>query len=228
MAKKRETELLAQLEESRKRETELSAQLEESRRKETELTAQLEKLKKDVQVLTQPPPLSLSSAPAQTYKVGDRGPAGGIIFCDKGDNSDGWRYLEAAPNDLGKAVWSWSINWPVGTKYGIGSGKRNTELIIAELNQKGESGSAAQLCKEYTLNGYNDWFLPSKDELNLLYRNLKKNNLGGFLYDSYWSSSQDIYYDAWVQRFSDGSQYLFNYCFKNDAYLVRAVRAFNF
>ena len=40
------------------------------------------------------------SAFADDYKVGDEGPAGGIIFYDKGEYSDGWRYLEAAPADV--------------------------------------------------------------------------------------------------------------------------------
>ena len=40
------------------------------------------------------------------YKVGDTGPAGGIIFYDKGDNSDGWQYLEAAP-----AEFEFEANW---------------------------------------------------------------------------------------------------------------------
>jgi len=34
------------------------------------------------------------------YAVGDTGPAGGIVFYDKGSESDGWRYLEAAPTEL--------------------------------------------------------------------------------------------------------------------------------
>jgi transcriptional regulator with XRE-family HTH domain len=45
------------------------------------------------------------STQAQTqthlYKIGDTGPAGGLIFYDKGNNIGGWRYLEAAPADLG-------------------------------------------------------------------------------------------------------------------------------
>jgi hypothetical protein len=43
---------------------------------------------------------------SQSYKIGDTGPAGGIVFYDKGDNSDGWQYLEAAPPDF-----EFSANW---------------------------------------------------------------------------------------------------------------------
>jgi len=41
-----------------------------------------------------------------SYKVGDTGPAGGIVFYDKGDNSDGWQYLEAAPPEF-----EFETNW---------------------------------------------------------------------------------------------------------------------
>jgi len=41
-----------------------------------------------------------------SYRIGDTGPAGGIVFYDKGDNSDGWQYLEAAPVDF-----EFSANW---------------------------------------------------------------------------------------------------------------------
>ncbi|GHU33390.1 hypothetical protein FACS1894172_11810 [Spirochaetia bacterium] len=34
---------------------------------------------------------------SKVYVIGDTGPAGGLIFYDKGDYSDGWRYLEVAP-----------------------------------------------------------------------------------------------------------------------------------
>jgi hypothetical protein len=43
---------------------------------------------------------------SQSYKIGDTGPAGGIIFYDKGDNSDGWQYLEAAPPEF-----EFTANW---------------------------------------------------------------------------------------------------------------------
>jgi len=183
----------------------------------------------------------------QTFEIGDLGPAGGIVFYDKGNDSDGWRYLEVAPKDLGNAEWGlygYDIN---GTDTRIGFGKRNTELIIAALNLRGENGKAAQLCREYTLNGYDDWFLPSKDELDLIYINLKhnvnkgklhflryemklsKNKFEFFSNYWYWSSSQDDSDSncAWAQRFNIRSQGNFNdYNDKKYMYRVRAVRAF--
>jgi len=161
----------------------------------------------------------------QTYKIGDCGPARGIVFYDKKDNKDGWRYMEAAPNNLQNAEWGLDGENLVGTNIKIGFGKQNTELIIKALDLRGESGTAVQLCKEYTLNGYNDWFLPSKNELLKLYKNLKENNLGNFTSDWfwYWSSSQENSDYAWLHRFSDGVQYA---CGKNFTGSVRAVRVF--
>ena len=43
---------------------------------------------------------------SQSYKVGDKGPAGGIVFYDKGDKTDGWQYLEAAPPEF-----EFEANW---------------------------------------------------------------------------------------------------------------------
>jgi hypothetical protein len=129
--------------------------------------------------------------------------------------------MEASPVDLGLAY-----NTPydvAGTENGIGSGKNNTELIITALNQKGENGSAAQLCKAYTLNGYNDWFLPSAGELDLMYRNLKQRGLGNFG-NYYWSSSESSNYYAYVQGFTSGNKSA-NFG-KNNTALVRAVRTF--
>jgi len=165
-------------------------------------------------------------APAQ-YKIGDRGPAGGIVFYDKGNNNDGWRYMEAAPVDFLNAEWGAYGISVTGTGTGIGSGKQNTELIIAALNQNKESGKAAQLCKVYTQGGYRDWFLPSKDELDLMYKNLKQSNLGGFQSGYYWSSSQYSGNIAWYQGFRDGNQLDHSKSlYKRNKCYVRAVRAF--
>ena len=161
------------------------------------------------------------------YTIGDTGPAGGIIFYDAGVELNGWRYLEAALIDFNAQWGPYGMNIP-GTGLSIGDGKQNTQLIVAELNLLGETGQAAQLCTNLNSGGYNDWFLPSRDELNLLYTNLHKKGLGNFnnSYDPfYWSSSQYQYntVSAWYQAFSDGSQ---EYMYKDFAILVRAVRAF--
>jgi hypothetical protein len=105
----------------------------------------------------------------------------------------------------------------------IESGKLNTQIIADWLQYAGESGRAAQICAGLEINGFTDWFLPSKDELDLMYKNLKYIGLGGFSNNVYWSSSQGIYFAAWFQRFSDGYQKSDS---KKDGYLVRAVRSF--
>ncbi|MFP3043594.1 DUF1566 domain-containing protein, partial [Treponema primitia] len=91
------------------------------------------------------------------------------------------------------------------------------------LRQNGQTGMAAQLCTGYTGGEKNDWFLPSKDELDLIYKNLKAKGLGSLDGRWYWSSSENGSSVAWVQDFSDGSQYGRG---KNATSSVRAVRAF--
>jgi hypothetical protein len=164
------------------------------------------------------------------YRIGDAGPAGGLIFYDKGDNTDGWRYLEAAPKDAGTAKWSAGGNPLSRTSTEVGMGKWNTDYIERYLRGNGESNCAAQLCLSYSQGGYRDWFLPSKDELNLMYTNLELKNMGGFSVGWYWSSSQSHEDGAWCQRFSDGVQYSDGSwgrtAAKSHSYPVRAVRQF--
>jgi len=158
----------------------------------------------------------------KTYKIGDTGPAGGIVFYDKGRVSDGWRYLEAAPAGTeAEVVWGPAAD-VAGTGTAVGSGNRNTRLIVAAL---GANESAARLCANLKVNEYKDWFLPSIDELDLMYKNLKQKGLGGFKDGFYWSSSQDSgnYYLALTRLFSDGKQYIGYKDYDNN---VRAVRSF--
>jgi TolB-like protein len=157
------------------------------------------------------------------YKIGDTGPAGGLIFFDKGVFESGWRYLEAAPHDIGPAQWGASGHSVGGTKTDIGSGKQNTARILEYLKTAQETGRAAQLCAALDAGGYKDWFLPDKDELNLMYRNLKAKGLGGFSNVYYWSSSEDYSSYAWYQSFDGGRQ---NYNYRYSTLSVRAVRAF--
>jgi len=180
---------------------------------------------------TPPPAAKPAPAPVQIYKIGDKGPAGGIVFYDKGNNSDGWRYMEVSPKYLGQTEWDNAKMFQVkisGTKAGIGEGKRNTELIIAVHKNKNKKGTAALKCGEYTLNGFSDWFMPSKDELNELFKN--QNKVGEFnritttgLPGYIWSSTQNERNNdkVWVQYSNQQID-----VDKNSEFWVRAVRYF--
>jgi len=181
-------------------------------------------------------------------KVEDIGPGGGHVFYDKGWETDGWRYLEAAPSDilLGDSASYHSFgyyrtssngsNQTVGTGTRIGSGKENTELLVAAMKSAAYSSSsgstttalyAAKVCADLvvTKDGvvYDDWFLPSKDELNEMYQKLQRNNLGGFYEGSYWSSSEYDARNAWSQGIVTGAQYKSS---RGSGNRVRPVRAF--
>jgi len=159
---------------------------------------------------------------AVVWKVGEPGPAGGLVFYDMGINWFGWRYLEAAPEDASLGIQWYNgsyVNVKTDTK--IGSGMANTEAIIAA---QGSGSYAATLCRNLNTGGFSDWFLPSKDELNLLYTVLAKNGVGGFAQNYYYSSSQSYdYVCALSQHFFSGSQ---DEGAKSDTDHVRAVRAF--
>jgi len=165
-----------------------------------------------------------SKAEGKTYKIGDKGPAGGWIFYDKGNSDGGWRYLEAAPVDQSiKTRWGCfgdSISGARGTA--IGTGKSNTQAIVKKCF---DPEMASRLCTDYRGGGKSDWFLPSKDELDLMYKNLKKAGIGDLDGSGYWSSSEDesADYNASIQDFSSGFQ-----CTLSKVYTVRvrAVRAF--
>jgi hypothetical protein len=78
----------------------------------------------------------------------------------------------------------------------------------------------------YRGGGFTNWRLPDRGELSLMHTNLRRNNLGGFNSDYYWSSEQYNTTSAWYQYFSIiGNQ---DYASKSTSFRVRAVRSFNF
>ena len=121
------------------------------------------------------------------------------------------------------AILSYQETAVTGTLLTIGTGSANTDKII---DQNGVGITyAAGLARAYSGGGYNDWFLPSKDELNKLY--LNRGAIGGFDENlvTFWSSSESDVSSAWSQNLSSGSS--FDYYPKSYSGLrVRAVRAF--
>ena len=166
----------------------------------------------------------------QGYAIGDTGPAGGLIFYENLNfEADGWRYLEAAPFDQSAgAKWGCFRNLIPGAKgIAVGTGKQNTQDILAACS---EPDSAARICANLSVNGVRGWFLPSRDELALLYRNLKAKGAGDFrdggVADNftYWASSQDTADMAAHIDFADlGRQHGDD---KDFPRRVRAIRSF--
>jgi len=126
----------------------------------------------------------------------------------------------------------------IGDEYGGGivffvDGTGEHGLIAAKEDLRGHSSGgqegrfvwldAKAACHDFVSNGYSDWFLPNKEQLNQLY--LRKGVVGGFADYStgYWSSSESSVTNAWLQLFVNGYQ-----SHSNKGYVsrVRAVRAF--
>jgi uncharacterized repeat protein (TIGR02543 family) len=160
---------------------------------------------------------------SKIYALRDIGPAGGWIFYDKGSVSDGWRYLEAAPSDQSTgAPWGcYGVSISGADSEVVGTGEQNTIDIEAGCIT---SGTATDICANLSLGGYSDWFLPSIDELVLMYENLKVYGIGGFGSGSfYWSSSEYSADYAWYLGFYNANQ---NFNDKGNPERVRAARAF--
>lgn len=153
---------------------------------------------------------------------------GGIVFYilqpgDPGYIAGQTHGLIAAVSDLSAAEWGCNgTTIPGADGTALGTGNQNTIDIMAGC---ATAGIAARLCGDLVLNGYSDWYLPSKDELNKLYIN--KGVVGGFAYSGYWTSSEFSSTHAWGQDFGafiPGQQDL--YIKTGGTASVRAIRAF--
>ena len=100
----------------------------------------------------------------------------------------------------------------------LGSSKASSDHYYGK---KASWKKANKICDDLEINGYSDWYLPSKDELNKLY--LNKTTIGGLTNTWYWSSTEYANNIAWRQNFLIGTQ---NFYYKNVPYYLRAVRAF--
>lgn len=205
-----------------------------------------------------------------TGDIGDTGPGGGTIFYKRSTpftcgptRSATCKYLEAAPSlwNGGAADPSnrWAQQLPIAydtgtvgssggdtaTSQAIGWGYRNTRAIVAQGNTN-TSTSVSPIADSHTVTVlgvvYDDWYLPSRDELNQMCKwarnqswvsdatacdNSGTLNTGpgasGFSTGYYWSSSEYVATMAFPQDFTTGSQaasYKYNYCY------IRPIRSF--
>jgi hypothetical protein len=156
------------------------------------------------------------------YSVGDTGPAGGVIFyddeADGNDDISGARYLEAWTSNEGDLQWKIDQTATPGTSEDFGTGYANTYTAMA-----GADYPAAETARNATHGGYDDWFIPSLDELSLLYS--QRDTVGGFNTNWYWSSSEWASNSALgrMVQFATGSP---SSSAKDSDLTVRLIRAF--
>jgi len=178
------------------------------------------------EVLNFPPPQVPTKLTSPLYKIGDSALGGKIAYIlqqgDSGYDANLQHGLVAAISDQTSGIrWHNGTNKTTGAKgIVIGTGFANTNSIISAQGETTTS-YAAGLARAYKGGGYDDWFLPSKDELNKLYIN--KLIIGGFANNNYWSSSEQDFDFAFKRNFINGDQ---NFNTKVNVFYVRAIRAF--
>lgn len=161
----------------------------------------------------------------KTYK-------GGLLFyIDTDNNYDNLDGLIAALNDQDENKLAWgcdamdieglafsgSISTPEvfeGAK--IGEGKNNTDLILKSCEQE---NIAARVIRDYG----EEWSLPSREELTMMYENLHIKGHGNFQDEFYWSSTILDSFNSWYMKFEDGERY---YEGRKRLKKVRAVKYF--
>jgi hypothetical protein len=140
---------------------------------------------------------------------------GGVVFYVDGN---GHGLIAATSDQSIGALWGCE-GTGITTLNTINTGLVNTEAIYVSCPQV---DIAARICYDLELNGYTDWYLPSKDELDLIYQNQAA--IGGFNNGLYWSSSQSTSTTAFYKNFSNGNS---SSNFKSSYYYrVRAIRSF--
>lgn len=129
--------------------------------------------------------------------------------------------ISATTDQIINITWNWggSTVSTGATGTALGTGNSNTNTIV---NVYGSGTYAAKLCFDLVLNGYSDWYLPSREEMSKMI--LNKNAIGGFSSANYWSSSEFSGTNAYYSNFTSGSANLIGA--KNTVANVRAVRSF--
>ncbi len=171
-------------------------------------------------------PISVTATAEYKPVIGDFKYGGVIFYIDETGTSG---LVCAVTDQSASAEWGcYGTEITGADETSVGTGAQNTPEILTDCLT---DGIAADICTELTLNNYNDWFLPSKDALNLMAENIATinataiaNSGTAFTVDYYWSSSEANSTGAWVIYF-DGSSVAENYG-KNSDFYVRAVRAF--
>jgi hypothetical protein len=164
-----------------------------------------------------------------TAQIGDYFQGGILFYVDE----SGEHGLISAQSDLGQFEWGCYGEYIDGADgESIGTGYQNTLDIVAGCS---ETSIAASIAIAYESGGYNDWYLPSRDELYEMYNTIGNGsmltatagNIGSFISGLYWSSSEVNNNHAWLINFYHGNLTpSANSYGKGGLNLVRVIRSF--
>jgi hypothetical protein len=176
---------------------------------------------------------SLSGGTTFSHYIGERF-GGGVIFHLYRDSLGLEHGLILAPNDIcNMCYWDSTAACLAGNCIYVRAnstwnGAKNTQDIIDDV---GNAGTAAAICASYNGSGFNDWYLPSVQELNMVWNNMVDVNRGMEAipgaqimdFAVYWSSTEMQSQGAWNFSMMTGQG---SYWDKVVTYKVRAVRKF--
>jgi hypothetical protein len=161
----------------------------------------------------------LASCAKSKHKIGDMYKGGYIFYINN------WgKGMCAAPKDASKGIrWGCYGKLIEGADgFERGDGEQNTKDILSGCD---EVKSAAYVSDNYATADYDDWYLPSIEELELMYNELHVQGIGEFYGGPYWSSTQNFSLGAWYLNFSTGERSN-NRNKADDGLKVRAIRSF--
>ena len=209
-------------------------------------------------------PAAPSCAAGGTCIAGETGPGGGKVFYVHATTftcgptlGDSCKYLEAAPT-TGTPAWTdanyaFSGNTTVAIGVdaqgvAVGTGYKNTLAIVGQSSGGNTASKAGTISRAYAGGSKNDWYLPSKDELNQMCKwargqawtsdatvctssgtiNTGSGAAGFSTATSYWSSTEVSADNVWTQSYTDGTgtSFLTKSSFISPGLRVRPIRAF--
>ena len=189
-------------------------------------------------------------APNQHIRLEILAPAGGIVFYTRFDSRSSidsdklspvpWNYIEVLTYDLPESQWG-CANTSIENAQGLelGAGDYNTYTIVAfhdalndfynnptDCHEASNGTVAAKVCADLVVNGFDDWVLPSKEEMDYIYQNVHLQGDGNFNLNAlYWTSTEHDYSTAYAMDFNTGGQgYMCKPC--HETTRIRAIRYF--
>ncbi|MCC5935365.1 MAG: DUF1566 domain-containing protein [Balneolales bacterium] len=162
------------------------------------------------------------------YEIGDIGPAGGIIFFYDEQNRYPFTFLEAAPAGWGGLRDDLRAEFPCYnrfldvTDFRIGAGPGNLRRLLERCAN--QPNNIARLVADLNIEGFSDWYIPTRAEVELMLENLyQRGNAAGLSNEFYWSSSEQDDGAAWGIFMGTGNHRLLPKWMQER---VRPVRAF--